>query len=180
MPGFIVGLPESEAQATLGAQPYGFQVTSEYRSSATIDEGIVMETDPGAGTIVERGGPVTIVVSSGPEPVTVPVVAGLTEGSARNTLIDAGLTVAPTQYQTVEAGSPDDGRVVGQTPQPGEQVEPGTTVTITVGRADVAVTTLPPITSPPTTPAPETTTTDATTTTEPPSVTEPPADTTGA
>jgi len=171
MPGFIVNLPEGEARATLEAQPYGFEVTSEYRSSSIVEAGIVMETDPGAGTIVERGGSVTIIVSSGPEPVTVPVVAGLTEGSARNALIDAGLTVAPTLYQTVEAGSPDDGRVIGQTPQPGEQVEPGTTVTITVGRADVAVTTLPPITSPPTTQAPETTTTDATTT-EPPA-TEP-------
>ena len=77
-------------------------------------------------------------------------------GTAANALIDAGLTVAPTLYQSVAAGSADDGRVIGQTPQPGESVEPGTTVTITVGRSDTPITTLPPITAPPQTTPPAT------------------------
>ncbi len=166
VPGFIVGQTEIEARAALEAPPFEFTVTTALRSSNTVDEGIVLGSNPSAGELVPRGGDITILVSSGPEPITVPPVIGLTEGSARNTLINAGLTVADPVYVEVAPGSPDDGRVVNQSPQASSQAEPGTVVTLTIGRALQVVTTPPP-TNPPTTAPP----------TNPPTTAAPPATT---
>jgi serine/threonine-protein kinase len=83
-------------------------------------------------------------------------VVGRTEAQARNTLTEEGL-VPSVSYIDVAAGSPDDGRVVAQSLPAGSPVDPGTTITITVGRAVAPVTTAPPTTT--TTTAPPTTTT---------------------
>ena len=180
VPGFIIGLTEAEARATLEAPPYEYVVTTALRASSTVAENLVIETNPSAGTILERGGEVTIVVSSGPDPVTVPPVEGRTEGSARNTLTSAGLNVAPTIYQDVAPGSTDDGRVIAQSPSAGQSVAPGTVVTITVGRSDQPIPTQPPPTDPPATepPATEPPPTEPPPT-EPPPTDPPPPDTSG-
>ncbi|MGI9644399.1 MAG: PASTA domain-containing protein, partial [Ilumatobacteraceae bacterium] len=171
IPGFIVGLSEVEARAVLESDPYLFSVTTVPQANSTVPAGIVTDIQPGAGTLVAIGGEVTINVSSGPEPVTVPPVIGQNEARARNTLVDDGLSVLVT-YVEVAPGSPDDGRVTAQSLDPGSQVDPGTEITITVGRSLEAVTTtLPPTTLPPETTTTTSTTTTTTTTTVPESTT---------
>ncbi len=162
IPGQVVGMSEIDARALLGAPPYNFTVTTAVQSSSTIDEGTVIQINPGPGALVEIGSGVTIVVSTGPELVAVPPVIGSTEGRARNTLTSEGLVVRVT-YQDVDPGSPDDGRVIAQSLAPGDRVEPGTEITITVGHSLTPATTLPPTTTttttttvPPTTAAPTT------------------------
>jgi serine/threonine-protein kinase len=156
VPDSVISLDEQSARALLEAPPYQFVVTTALRSSATITAGIVIEIAPSVGTLVPVGGEVTIVVSSGPAPVTVPTVIGQTEGSAINTLRAEGL-VPSVVYNNVAPGSPDDGRVTAQSLNAGGQVPPGTPITITVGRAQQPVTTTsPPTTAPPTTAAPTT------------------------
>jgi len=159
IPGQVVGMTELEARAVLEAPPYEFIVTTDVTSSATIPAGIVIEIRPGPGELVPKGGNVLIIVSSGPQPVTVPAVVGRTEAQARNTLTEDGLIV-DVVYVDVPAGSPDDGRVTNQSLPAGSQTDPGTLITITVGRALEPATTLPP-----------TTTTSTTTTTLPPTTT---------
>jgi beta-lactam-binding protein with PASTA domain len=134
------------------------------RSSATVPQGTVMEIRPGPGELIAKGSDVLIIVSSGPEPVRVPAVVGRTEAQARNTLTEVGLVPRVT-YVDVAAGSPDDGRVVAQSLPAGSQVDPGTGITITVGRAVAPVTTIPPTTTTTTTTIPPPTTTAAPTTT---------------
>ncbi len=162
VPGFIVGQSEQAALEVLQGAPYEFVVTVERQSSATIPAGTVMEISPGAGELLPRGGPITVTVSDGPEPITVPPVVGQTEGRARNTITSAGLTVR-VNYVDVPAGSPDDGRVRAQDLTPGSLADPGTLVTLTVGRSLELATTLPPTTT--------TTVPPATTTTAPPAAT---------
>jgi serine/threonine-protein kinase len=123
-----------------------------------------MEIRPGPGELVTKGSDVLIIVSDGPEPVRVPAVVGRTEAQARNTLTEEGL-VPSVSYVDVAAGSPDDGRVVAQSLPAGSQVDPGTGITITVGRAVAPVTTIPPTTTTTTAPAPPTTSAPTTTTT---------------
>ena len=156
VPGEVIGMTEIEARALLQAPPYDFVVTTDVRSSATVPEGTVMEIRPGPGELIAKGSDVLIIVSSGPEPVRVPAVVGRTEAQARNTLTEEGLVPSVT-YVDVAAGSPDDGRVVAQSLPAGSQVDPGTGITITVGRAVAPVTTIPPTTT--TTTIPPTTTT---------------------
>jgi beta-lactam-binding protein with PASTA domain/predicted Ser/Thr protein kinase len=176
VPDSIVGLTEIEARQILESPPYEFVVTTALRSSETIPVGTVLEINPSANTVLPVGSDVTIIVSSGPEPISVPAVVGQTEGAAVNTLQAAGL-VPTVQYTEVSAGSPDDGRVVAQSLSAGTAVEPNTPITITVGQANSAVTT----TSPPTTAAPTTTvaptTTAAPTTTLAPTTTAAPTGT---
>ncbi|HVL91562.1 MAG TPA: PASTA domain-containing protein, partial [Actinomycetota bacterium] len=97
--------------------------------SDVIAEGLVLRTDPAAGTRLAKGEEVTIVPSSGRKRVSVPKVTGLEQAAAEKALEDVGLTVAVTQAasDTVEAGV-----VMDQTPKPDEEVIAGTTVTITV------------------------------------------------
>ena len=164
VPGDVIGMTEVEARALLQAAPYDFVVTTDVRSSPTVPAGTVMEIRPGPGELVTKGSDVLIIVSDGPEPVRVPAVVGRTEAQARNTLTEEGL-VPSVSYVDVAAGSPDDGRVVAQSLPAGSQVDPGTGITITVGRAVAPVTTIPPTTTTTTAPAPPTTSAPTTTTT---------------
>jgi eukaryotic-like serine/threonine-protein kinase len=146
VPGEVIGATEVEARALLEAPPFEFVVTTDVRSSPTVPIGTVMEIRPGPGELVPRGSDVLIIVSEGPEPVRVPAVVGRTEAQAVNTLREEGL-VPSVNYVDVAAGSPDDGRVIAQSLPPGSQVDPGTAIAITVGRAVAPVTTLPPTTT---------------------------------
>lgn len=58
-----------------------------------IAAGLVAGTDPAAGEVIDRDTVVTIVVSRGPEPTTVPDVVGQPEADARIALVGAGFEV---------------------------------------------------------------------------------------
>ena len=130
----------------LEAAPYEFVVTTDVKASPTVPEGTVMEIRPGPGELVEKGSSVLIIVSSGPEPVRVPVVRGRTEAQARNTLTEIGL-IPIVSYQDGAFGPAEDGRVLSQSQPVGALVPPGTEVAIVVARNTAP----PPTTAPPTT-----------------------------
>jgi serine/threonine-protein kinase len=69
--------------------------------------GVVIRSDPAEGRSLSDGGPLTLVVSDGPEPVPVPDLFNYTENEARSILDDAQLdvgTVAQVFDEAVEAG----------------------------------------------------------------------------
>jgi len=129
----LAGRTASEAEAILRQQ--GFEVAQALENSADVPQGTVIGTNPGAGTVLEVGETVTLVVSAGPEQVIVPNVAEKTEQTAREELELAGFRVEVVD-QALPPGSPDDGRVLAQDPVGGQRAQVGTTVTITVGRAE--------------------------------------------
>jgi serine/threonine-protein kinase len=98
-----------------------------------VPEGIVIRTEPEAGTLVLPDSTVTLVISSGAPPVVVPDVFGATVEGATGQLNAVGLA-AQVASQTVSVDDPAlDQRVVMQTPAAGASVDAGTTITITVG-----------------------------------------------
>jgi beta-lactam-binding protein with PASTA domain/predicted Ser/Thr protein kinase len=105
---------------------------SEEESSSPAGE--VISQSPSAGTAVEPGSTVSIVVSSGKkkEVATVPNVIGKERREAVEAVRAAGLTPEVEEEETEVQGQV--GRVIDQFPPPGKELEPGTTVTITVGR----------------------------------------------
>ncbi len=141
----LAGRTAAEAEGILAQQ--GFEVAQALENSASVPQGTVIRTNPAAGTVLEVDQTVTLVVSAGPEQVIVPNVVEKTEETARQELGLAGFDIQ-VQEQALPAGSPDDGRVLAQTPPGGQRADVGSTITITVGRAEV----LPPTT---TTTAPE-------------------------
>jgi beta-lactam-binding protein with PASTA domain len=154
----VNGLDVVSATSQLSAA--GLAVKQSQEPSERVESGSVIRTDPPAGQTVDKGSTVTLVVSSGPPQVGVPMVVGLTESAARDALQAAGFLVAKSDVD-VPFGSAQAGSVVTQNPPPGTPAPKGSTVSITVGKA------LPPpsTTSTSTTTSTTTTTTVAATTT---------------
>ena len=103
----VVGRPIAEASNLLGQAGFAVNQTSE--PSNSVDEGVVIRTDPPAGSSQPKGTAVTVVVSSGPAESTVPSVIGLTEANAINTLNNAGFS--PTVVEQDTADNAQNGRV---------------------------------------------------------------------
>jgi serine/threonine-protein kinase len=125
----VVGLSYESAASTIQAAGLGVA-----RQDADSDEpaGVVIDQDPQPGTSVAPRSTVTVTVSSGPDVVEVPNVVDSDEATAIQLLQDAGLA-ADLQEQPVE-NQDLDGIVLDQSPLGGEEVEPGSTITIVVGR----------------------------------------------
>ena len=90
--------------------------------------GIVVDQSPSDGKL-PWGGKVSVVVSKGPQVVTVPDVTGMAPGEAKDALRAAGFAVeTATDYSdTVEKGL-----VMGSTPAAGSEAADGSTVAIVV------------------------------------------------
>ena len=135
-----VAIPNVEGQAVEAAQqvlvgaPFLLNVTLAEETSSTIAKGRVIRTDPAIGSKVASGSNVTLIVSGGGNQSTVPDVAGQSEADAKSLLNTAGL-VWEVRYQNVPAGDENDGLVISQSLQPDTQVNPGSKVTLIVGRA---------------------------------------------
>ncbi|MFC4943463.1 Stk1 family PASTA domain-containing Ser/Thr kinase [Pseudonocardia sp. GCM10023141] len=123
-PGTTVGAAE---QALRDAGLAADQDTDDEYSD-TVTSGAVVRTDPAAGTKLAPGTAVTLVQSKGAKPkqVEVPPVIGQSFDDAKKTLEDLGLVVK--QHSTFPFFNL--GRVTDQSPNPGKQVAPGSTVTL--------------------------------------------------
>ena len=128
----VTGQTEADAIANLNAAGFT-NVTSQSEASADQPAGTVIRMDPPPGGEAQRTQPITIVVSSGAEKVTVPQVVGLDENNARSQLDGAGLKVKVTEQDVVDPGQ--DGQVISQSPAAGQQVDRDSEVTIVVARA---------------------------------------------
>jgi serine/threonine protein kinase/beta-lactam-binding protein with PASTA domain len=107
----------------------------ETRASADVEEGEVIETDPPAGQMVDKGTEVTLVVSSGPELIEVPNLAGYTYDRAKETLEGLGFTV---KKEIQDSDEPRD-QVINTDPFSGSKVEAGSPVTLIVSRGQATV-----------------------------------------
>ena len=111
---------------SLGLVP---SVTEEESSAAA---GQVIRQAPNAGKEVEKGSTVSIVVSEGKEEAIVPNVIGELRADAVDALREAGLRPTVSEQETDVPSK--IGRVTDQFPPPGSEVEPGTGVTVVVGK----------------------------------------------
>ena len=126
-----------QGQAINELEDAGLEVTVDREFSNKVKKDIAIRTVPGEGTEVTKGTRVRLLVSQGPEQVTVPDVTGLTRDSAEARLRDEGLEVAVDEQESDEP----EGDVISQSPGGGSRVTRGETVTITVstGRPQVSV-----------------------------------------
>ena len=162
----VQGQTREAAVSLLQGEPFSFIVTVVDEASTTIEKGRVVRTAPVIGAEGTKGGSLTLYVSSGPAPITVPPVTGLTEAQARAALTAKGFTVRVEEYIDVPAGSANDGRVISQTPSQNTDAPAGSQISLKVGKAVSAPTTVAPTTlAPTTTTAPSTTAAPATSTT---------------
>jgi penicillin-binding protein 1A len=126
----LVGLPVTEAERLI--EEAGFAVATESEFHPDYPEGTVLGQTPEPGSAAPMGSAITLVVTSQqPSVVPVPNVVGQPEEQALSQLGGAGFEVsvatAPEANAAFHAGA-----VVAQSPAPGAQKPPGSTVTITV------------------------------------------------
>ena len=137
----VEGLSQQNAQSLLASTTYGLQVKLAQEASDTVLAGNATRTDPASGTLVSKGAPVTLYISTGPTQVKVPPLVNFTEAQARAKITGLGL-VPNVTFQSVPFGDPTDGRVISQTPSSPQLVDPGSTISITVAKALPAPTTI--------------------------------------
>ena len=100
--------------------------TVTQQTSDTAATGSVISQDPASGTSVAQGSPVNLVISSGPQIVTVPNVEGMTQTAATAAIAGAKLKVG-----TVNA----TGKVISQEPARGSSVPQGSSVNLVISSA---------------------------------------------
>jgi eukaryotic-like serine/threonine-protein kinase len=125
-------LLQTQQSASQELSDNGFDVAVVEAPSDEVEAGLVSAQDPAPNAQAQPGSTVQITVSTGPEDVPVPNVVEMDEESAIQTLEGGGFSV---DVQDEEVQDPNlDGVVLDQSPAPDEEVEPGSEVTIVVGR----------------------------------------------
>lgn len=101
--------------------------------SDTAKKGTIAELSPAAGTAVDTKSSVTIHVSKGPRPVTVPGVEGQKTETAKSTLEAAGLKIGKITKKF--SRSFDPGAALETNPKSGKTVPSGSEVELIVNNA---------------------------------------------
>ena len=132
----MAGLPAADGQAAIEA--VGLVAATEEQPSAEIEAGLVIETSPAAGTEVDLGSTVTMIVSTGPSTIPVPDVVGQAAADAQAALEGEGFVVTTSEEASDDV---EEGLVISTNPVAGTEVAPGTTVDMAVstGPEDVEV-----------------------------------------
>ena len=90
--------------------------------SDSVEEGKVISVEPGEGTEVDEGSEVTIVVSLGSQPATVPSIEGKSQSEAESALAAAGLQGSASEEYSDSVAA---GIVISQGTASGKQVSKG-------------------------------------------------------
>jgi eukaryotic-like serine/threonine-protein kinase len=132
----VDGLSAAKAAAQL--RKAGFKPTTKAQASSSVKTGLVIATEPPAGTEIQVGSSVTLLVSSGPAPVRVPDLVGQSQAAAEADLSNAELAVGTVNQKV--SSTQTAGTVVAQSPTAGSSLHAGEKVGLTVAQAPKQVT----------------------------------------
>jgi serine/threonine-protein kinase len=125
----VTGEPFANARSALQGQ--GFTVTRVDIQSDQA-QGVVVASDPPAGSSVGKGAKITLSVSKGPATTQIPDVSGQSQADATALLQGAGLNVAVITDPVTDPSQ--DGIVLSTDPAAGADAKAGEIVTIHVGQ----------------------------------------------
>lgn len=131
---------KTQEEAVEALTAAGFQVgqsLSEY--SETIPKDRVIRTDPAAGSRMEEGGRVSLIISKGPEEeaVIMPVLIGADQKEGQDRLREAKLEVGKIK---TKASHYDSGIIIEQSIRAGEHIKAGTQVDLVISSGPEAST----------------------------------------
>ena len=132
----VAGQTSTQASATM--RNADLVPVGKATASADVAKGDVVSTNPAAGTKVDKGSTVTLLISGGPATATVPNVVGQTVSAARSNLTKAGFAVTTSQRASDSVPAND---VISQDPTAGTKLAPGSSVSLVVssGKAKATV-----------------------------------------
>ena len=128
-----------DSQATTLLEEAGLKVTHGYAYDDNVEKDHVISSDPVAGTEVEEGSTVKIIISNGKEQkkVVVPNLEGMSEADAAAKLTELNLVGAPT-YEYSDTVK--EGQVISQDPVVNTEVDEQSTVSYVVSKGQEKVT----------------------------------------
>ncbi|MDQ2880417.1 MAG: PASTA domain-containing protein [Actinomycetota bacterium] len=135
VPDLPVGSNQEDAQRTVQQADLTPRLDPDAaKFDDAVPAGAVIGLVPAPGTTLTVGAPVTVVLSKGPAPTTVPDVRGLRQADAISLLARAGLTAqVQRRFDDQIAG----GRAIGTDPKAGTGVDRGANVILLVSTASV-------------------------------------------
>ncbi|MGW2422021.1 Stk1 family PASTA domain-containing Ser/Thr kinase [Streptomyces sp. NPDC001709] len=126
----------SAATAGKMAENVDLKVSTSNKPCDDQPKGNVCSQTPGNGTKVDKGTTVKLVISTGAPKVQVPDVRGSQFDQAESLLTDKGFKVD----KKIQVSSQTPGVVISQDPEGGTSRQKGTTITLTVAKAEDKVT----------------------------------------
>ena len=132
----VVGL--QVAPATTKLQSEGLKVTTTDQQNANYPAGIVLASNPAVGTLVKKGDTVNLTVATAPVVPKTTVPSGITNvpvGTAESILRGAGLLYTTTN----QTSNLPQGQVISASPAPGQAINKGGTVALTVSSGPATV-----------------------------------------
>jgi len=138
----LTGKMENELEAYLRA--VGFTLGTVTSKAGEEPEGTVMSQDPKAGSSLEKGSVINVVVSDGSKAkAVVPYLVGKSIGDAQAALLNAGLKIGSISYDYSDTYA--EGEVIWQQYDANAQVDKDTEVKVRVsqGKKPVETTTAP-------------------------------------
>src|SRR6202049_4029766 len=133
----VEGLTQDAATTAIRAAKLTVGTVTQQISN-TVATGKVISQDPASGGSAAQGSPVNLIISSGPQMVTVPNVEGLTQDAATTAITAAKLTVGTVTQQI--SNTVATGKVISQDPASGSSVAPGSPVNLVISSGPQMVT----------------------------------------
>jgi beta-lactam-binding protein with PASTA domain/tRNA A-37 threonylcarbamoyl transferase component Bud32 len=124
----VSGLTEEDALRAIQAQ--GLVAIPNRENSDAVDSGLVIRTDPAAGSQVEEGATVTVIISAGIEQFPVPSLVGLDQTTAVDLILRQGFQLGQVIPDAESTAAP--GTVISQEPLGNVTAPAGATVDIVV------------------------------------------------
>ncbi|MGA2601334.1 MAG: choice-of-anchor tandem repeat GloVer-containing protein [Bryobacteraceae bacterium] len=125
----VVGL--TQTAATTSITGVGLVLgTVTMASSSSVPSGDVISQNPTAGTSVNLGSAVNLVISTGPAQVAVPNVVGMTQAAATTSITNAGLVVGTVT--TASSATVPSGDAISESPMAGTEVNLGSEVNLVI------------------------------------------------
>jgi len=131
----LTGMTKADAEAELKADGLKWKYGNPIHSP-TVAKDKVADYSPKDATKVSPGDTVTIYLSLGPEPVTIPDMKGWTQTDAQTKLQSLNLGFAGMREQSSEDVEKD--KIIGTDPQAGTKVDPGTQITLLLSTGPAA------------------------------------------
>ncbi len=122
----VNGKTAAQAQEAIAGALFVYAPTEDFSDS--VDEGVVVSSQPSGGQMAPKGSRIVVIISKGPRPFDMPNLVGLTRAAAKVKAQSLGLVVR-NEYPVPGSTTPK-GQVQGQNPTAGTSVHKGTPIDI--------------------------------------------------
>jgi serine/threonine protein kinase/beta-lactam-binding protein with PASTA domain len=122
----VTQLSFDDASAQLVADGFVVDPTPGTVFDPVIEKDLTVGTDPAIGEVIDKGESVKVLLSNGPEQLPAPVLAGLDEDTAAQTIVDSRFTVSSEESIRQFDGAVPAGVVIAALDGEGNELPQGT------------------------------------------------------